>query len=921
MNIRNLVTIVITLTISLIAFQAFSVYTSSNKLDKRHTNDRAENLSRKSIHIDRDQVYFEQNVGQVADDISYTSSTPGYKLSLKQEGATLQIVPQSATDENPTEYWQLNIRPHNAAKNTKIVAESQLNSTSSYFYSQDKSTWFQGVPHYKSVSYKEIYPGIDLKYYGTKQNIEYDFIVKAGKNTDPIEMTFDGIENITLDSHGNAILNFNNHQLVHRKPIAYQLINGRRIVVPARYELRSHDGISSTVNLGFKIDSWDKKHDLIIDPVIAYSTQMGGDLFDAGGDVTVDQFGNAYTVSHTFSSNELQSQAGLYSCENACKSDVVVSKFGTDGEQVLWTVLLSGSGDEDGLGIEVDSLGNTFVAGWTDSLDFPTLNAVDDSLNGLSDGFLTKISATGTELLFSTYFGSGRSEVITDIAKSNNGNIYVSGRTSSPNELSNSHSHVIETNGFISQFSDDGSVLHFTKYIGGSRYDSIDAIAVDRNNNIFFTGTTNSEDFPVVTALYPELQGVSDAFVGKMDASGTLIFNSYLGGGLAESAKDIALDKSGNPVVTGVTTSSDFPLNNPLFAEAAGTINDWDTFISRLNKDGTQLLSSTYIGGNQGDYVSSLTLDNNNNIYISGYTLSNNFPTQNALNSTLNGRSDLFISKLSPTADELLYSTYFGGSGDESQSNIAVDSAGSLYMTGLTYSTDFLNTNSANFMKNSTGGNGDAFISKITDLIKLNLEAKKWYIVALPYVPSSGSTVAEIFGDDIVPTYGSDWYMYSYSSAKGKYLKLSLTDIIDHGIAYWIRQLGETDVLVDVPNNSAGALLTTGLPCPIGQQCFIQPITKSGAVNQYHFIGNPFSSPVPWDNIRLITDTGSCSVDTGCTLTEAASENLIESYARSYFQGSSVFLSAGSIIKSWQGFYIRSFADAFGKNPRLVFAY
>ncbi len=886
-------------------------------------NDGNKSSSHKRVlsRIDRAPIYFEQNIGQEPEHVVFTSKTPGYKLSLTQSDAILTFRPQNSNIFNKDNYPQLHLKFNDSNPTAKILGLSKLKSTSSYFHSNNRSDWYQGAPHFLGVKYKDIYPGIDLEYYGNKHNLEYDFVVKPGHDPDVIQMSYNGIDSISLDTSGNAVLHFGEDELIQKKPFVYQLINGQQQVVNAEYVLQNYG--KNKTGVGFKIASWNPEYDLVIDPVLSYSSLVGGDLLDSGGDIAVDTTGSVYIVGQTNRANPLKANSTVYNCNTDCSSDVVVSKFNSDGSELSWTVVLSGSGEEDGLGIIVDTQGNSYVAGWTSSDDFPMINALDNDIDGLSDGFLTKISASGTELLFSTYFGKERSEIITDIDRDAQGDIYISGRTSSQNsaEITTSNDpHIIETDGFITKFNENGSIQYFTKYIGGSRYDSIDAIAVDLSGSIFATGTTDSVDFPLVSPLYDTLKGVGDAFITKLNPAGeALIFSSYFGGSNAESGRNLKLDDQGNPVIVGITTSSDLPTKNALDADANGPLTDWDSFVSKFSGDGSELLFSTYLGGNGGDYVSGLSLDSDNNIYVSGYTLSDNFPLLEPLFSQINGRSDLFISKLNPNASALLYSSYFGGSNEESFSDIVVDNNGGLYLTGLTYSSDFPVTNSVNFTQNSTGGNGDIFVSKLSDFINYDIADSKWYLIALPYVPPTGSTVEELFADNFPGEYNKQWYLYKYNTGTGKYKKLSLDDELEHSTAYWIRHSSGQTITVDVPGGSTTAPVIMGEPCPPDTACFVKILATTANTKQYHFVGNPFAHSINWDDLRFKVDSGQCSNAQGCTLTEAKTANLIDDIGHSYVASLSVTLSTGDMVAAWQGFWIRTFAGAHGKTPRLIF--
>jgi hypothetical protein len=409
----------------------------------------------------------------------------------------------------------------------------------------------------------------------------------------------------------------------------------------------------------------------VIDPVLVYSTYLGGSSSDSGISIAVDSAGNAYVTGETSSPDfptEIPLQPvcrGFFNC-----GDVFVAKLNAAGTALVYSTFLggSGSGGEDGGGIAVDSAGNAYVSGSTRSTDFPTVNPLQPGFGGgncfgipCADAFVAKLNAAGSALVYSTYLGGSREDGF------------------SPGVFSS----------------------------GG--------IAVDSAGNAYITGRTDSTDFPTANPLQPAKRGSEDAFVAKLNAAGSaLVYSTYLGGSRGARGSSIATDQAGNAYVTGETSSADFPTKNPLQPALGG---DVDAFVAKLNPAGTALVYSTYLGGSvgaeTGDEAYGIAVDSDGNAYVTGATSSPDFPTKNPLQPALSGESDAFMAKLNPAGSALVYSTYLGGSAfnkAEFGLGIAADSAGNAYVTGLTELPDFPTSNP---LQPALGGDFDAFVAKI----------------------------------------------------------------------------------------------------------------------------------------------------------------------------------------------------------------
>lgn len=403
--------------------------------------------------------------------------------------------------------------------------------------------------------------------------------------------------------------------------------------------------------VGFSIGNYDNTRPLVIDPVLKYSTFLGEDVLFFKIQATVDSKGNTYLTGTTGSAN-FPTTENAYQTFFKGRSDVFLSKMNPTGTELVYSTYLGGSLSDSGSAIAIDDKGSAYVTGSTNSTDFPvTSRAFQKMLRGNSNAFITKFNPSGTKLVFSTY-------------------------------------------------------------LGGSRRDGGLGIAVDKNENIYVTGQTSSNNFPIKNAFQPNLDGSTNAFCTKLKHSGSaLIYSTYLGGSDFDEGTAIAIDKLGHAYVTGTTSSSNFPTTDRAFQKRLypGATN---AFVSKFSKSGAKLIYSTYLGGNVLEIANSITLDSAGHAYLTGVTFSNNFPVSNkAYQIHLRGNSNAFITKLNLDGSSLVYSTYLGGNSDDEGFGICIDEKGDAYVAGQTTSHDFPTTGGA--FQRTLRGFANAFITKI----------------------------------------------------------------------------------------------------------------------------------------------------------------------------------------------------------------
>ena len=457
--------------------------------------------------------------------------------------------------------------------------------------------------------------------------------------------------------------------------------------------------------IGFHVGAYDRTRPLIIDPVLSYSTYLGGSGSDGGDSIAVDATGAMY-VAGTTGSTDFPTVDAV-----PPQSDLFVAKLTPDGTALVYATILGGNrtiGARGGEGAEiaVDAAGAAYVTAETSSSDFPTVNAFQPAYNGLQDAVVVKLSADGSRLIYSTYLGGTGTEYSGAIAVDLAGAAYITGLTLStdfPGRLSGD-----PNGGFVTKLAPDGSALLYSTFIEGFPVD----IAVDSLGAAYVVSNAESSVIPSLGA-----GGAIDVFVSKLAPNGmSLIYSTRLGGSDSDWGLGIAIDASGAAYVTGYTASSDFPtMNAPQPQPGPG--GGYDAFVVKIAPEGGAMIYGTYLAGHGFEYAWGIAVDTAGAAYVTGSTSSSDFPTMNALQPALHGPSDAFVSKLSPDGASLVYSTYLGGGADDGGGGITVDLTGAAYVTGYTVSRDFPTVNALQPVK-SEGlcvGDSDAFVVKITD--------------------------------------------------------------------------------------------------------------------------------------------------------------------------------------------------------------
>jgi uncharacterized repeat protein (TIGR01451 family) len=684
---------------------------------------------------------FELNQGQTDGAVDFLARVGGYLLFLTPTEAVMAFDNSAAysgkwnrdellsPDRNKPRPPRLIVRMELEGANPATSAEGldELASRTNYFSGPDPAQWHTDIPTYARVRYAQVYPGIDVVYYGSQRQLEYDFVVAPGSNPNVIQIAFKGIEDAEVNRVGDLMLRTTQGDLQLSKPIAYQERNGTREEVLASYIRKGVSGI------GFQLGDYDRSRPLIIDPVLVYSTYLGGNGFDQGYAIAVDSLGSAYVTGKTATA-DFPTSAGAFQTTFAGGDALFVAKLNPQGTALVYSTYINGA---SGNGIAVDSSGNAYVTGEASTLNFPTTPGAFQTEPYGFDTFVTKLNATGTALVYSARFGGNFDDFGRAIALDAAGNAYITGWTvclaptctfPSVNAFQPNYAGGYN-DAFVTKINSLGSALVYSTYLGGGQIinatdDWGEGIAVDSAGSAYVTGYTYAPDFPVTPGAYDTSRAGLDAFITKFTPDGaSLVYSTFLGGAGRELGQAIAVDANGNTYVTGSTESSDNPFTKeyegfPFTPGAFQTVGSYDAFITKLNAQGSGLVYSTYLGGVADvDRGWGIKVDAAGNAYVVGDTKSSNFPTVNAIQPAYGGGlGDAFVSKLSPTGSSLVYSTFLGGNLTDEGRGIALDSSANAYVTGNTSSFQFPVSGP---LQGTNGGginsHDDAFVAKIGD--------------------------------------------------------------------------------------------------------------------------------------------------------------------------------------------------------------
>jgi hypothetical protein len=655
---------------------------------------------------------FERNDGQWHSDVRFVARGRSGVAVFSDAGVTL------ISDASPA----LEISFEGGSP-SRVRGARSLDQVSHYFIGNDPSAWRSSVGSYASVVYPEVYPATDVVFYTADTGeLEFDFLLRPGADPGRIRLRFDGLRCIEVDDLGELAVRTPGATLRMRRPLIYQPRDGRREEIAGAY--RRLDART----VGFSLAEYDPTRDLVIDPVVVgYSTFLGGSGSETVFALGVDAERSVYVAGFTTSVNFPTSDGRTVPLAGG--NDAFVAKLNAAGDRVLFAAFIGGSGDETASSVSIDARGDVYLSGSTSSANLPVTEAAPQrAYGGGGDAFVTKLSRDGERLLFSTYLGGTGEDSLQGMAVDGDRSIYVAGRTRSSDFPVTAGALQVSRrgprDGWVAKLRTAPGALLFSTYIGGSDDDVMRRLAIDANGAIYVTGNTFSTDFPTTPgAFQPAFAGAGtgnqrfgDAFVAKIDPSGSsLQYSTYLGGPNGEIAGGIAVDRAGAAYVTGIAFFTGFPTTPGAYRpQPAG--GQADVFVTKIAPDGERLVYSTFVGGSENEEAFAIAVDTLGNAHLVGSTVSADFPTTDgALSRTKKGLIDGFINVLTSDGAGLLYSSFIGGSApsggpQENAWAVAVDMGGNTYVGGQTRSTDFPVT--AGALQRQYGGVDDGFVMK-----------------------------------------------------------------------------------------------------------------------------------------------------------------------------------------------------------------
>lgn len=694
-------------------------------------------------------IFFERSTDS-AGEPQFLARGQNYQFLISRNQALMILrriddaVPMSARDRQalmtprPFSTRTLKMTPVGSNPEAQAVPEDQINAHINYLLGRDPAGWRTGLSAFQRVKIRNLYPGIDMVYYGNQRRLEYDFDLAPRSDPGTIRIRFDGADQISISESGELVINSGEDAIRQPKPEIYQMVNGQRKLIDGNYVLRER------ATIGFSVGAYNHDLPLVIDPFLSYSSYFGGNAGDVAlavklstNDNSVVIAGQTLSTAFPFTIPAGAFQPGF--AGGTINGDAFVAKLDVSLTNLIYFTYLGGSGNDGALDVTVDGSGNAFISGFTDSTNFPTVNALFPAIGGTfdpkfkafpSDVFIAELNSSGSGLIFSTYLGGSDTEVASSIAVDPAGNSYVTGYTLSTNfptlnafSVTN-HGH---SDAFVAKIGPGGTPLVYSTYLGGTNNDEGDGIAADASGNAYVSGYTSSTNFPTLNAFRTMLNGmtnppsVNDAFVAKFDPAGALLCSTLFGGTNGDSGFRLALDSAGSVYITGSTASGDFPNTRTNVTGLHSGIDtnhlfNTDGFLSKISfpSNNAVLDWSVVFGGTNNDSGWGVALDAANNSYVIGITTSSNFPSINTngeLRGSRIGSNDVFVIAFNTNASAILYSAYLGGTRDDMGYGITVDNGGNAYIVGKTLSTNFPVTQA---LQPGLSGTNDAFIARIS---------------------------------------------------------------------------------------------------------------------------------------------------------------------------------------------------------------
>jgi hypothetical protein len=676
---------------------------------------------------------FERNEGQFDANTRFAARGLRYGLTLRATDAVIDL--RGAHGDAAA---ALRMSLVGAREASAITGLDQQPGVVNQLHGRDPQAWQTNIATFGRVRYANVYDRVDLVYHGNDRQLEYDFEIAPGGDPRSIRLRFDGARRLERDaSTGDLLVHVadGTEPLRQHAPVAYQRIKGIDEPIESRYVLDA-DG-----SVRFEVGAYDRTAPLTIDPVILYSSLFGGGSLEDVFDITLDPSGNIYITGRLQGPQGFPTTPGALSTSIKGPSDAFVSKFNPAGSTLIYSTYLGGSSDENyrgfhGAHIAADAAGNAYVAGDTNSPDFPvTSGAYDttyaDNVGHPSDVFYVKLGPTGT-LLYGTYIGGTAFESNGGIAVDSTGNVYVAGITNSTNATFPMAANAYRANNagdndlFLIKFDPTGARLYSTYFGGvGSENNGLEppGLAIDDAGNAYLGGDTDTlTNFPLLNGFQNTIAGLTDAFVAKIDTTksgaASLIYSTLLGGTAAEQA--YALAYAGNGVVViGGNAGAGFPVKNALDASFNG--GGYDCFLAKIDTTQTganSLLWATYVGGNDNEFLYDLAIDPAGNIHFVGNTRSTNFPQVSPVGTNV-FLYQPYAAEVNGAGTTLMFASYFGGtSNGQSANGVATNPRGDTFLAGTTNNSrtnppDAFGTPLVTPYQSTFGGESDVVIARI----------------------------------------------------------------------------------------------------------------------------------------------------------------------------------------------------------------
>ncbi len=759
---------------------------------------------------------------------------------------------------------------------SRIGAAEPLPGRVHYLRGSDPADWLTNVPLYGTVRYEEVYRGIDLLFRGEQGRLEYDFVVAPGADLRQIALGFPGADGIEIDPRGDLVLEVAGGVIRQLRPLIYQDVNGLRKQIPGGFRLTDDRQIA------FRVGPYDATRPLVIDPVILYSTFLGGASTDAGLGVAADGAGIAYVTGLT-ASVDFPTTPGAFQGARAGARDAFVTKLNPSGSALVYSTYVGGSGDDWGSGIALDGSNNAYVTGRTDSTNFPTTaGAFDRTFAGGVDAFVLKLNPTGSALVYSTYLGGTGFEHDRDnialvraaaIDVDGAGNAYVTGQTTSPNfptanAIQPAHGggacpggNLVCSDVYVTKLNAAGSGLVYSTFLGGGDEDTGRSIFVDASGSAYLAGTA-FPGFPTTPGAFRTTSQGFEGVVSTVNAAGSaLVFSSFLGGELSDEALGVAADVSGNTFVTGSTTSFQFPTTPGAF-QTTKIGNEPDAFVTKLNAAGSGLVYSTYLGERETDEAVGIAVDGAGNAYIAGHSQLG-FPVLPCPSATF----DVFVVTLNPAGSDLTSSVCLGGRRDETAFGIALDPSRNAYMTGDTASSGAFFTRPfpvtpGAFQTAFAGGATDAFVVKVGETST-----------------ASGADLVLTKADAPDPVTVGSTLTYTLTVTNGgpdPATSVALTDTLPSGVTFVSASstqgtcTGSTTISCTLGTLSNGGAVTVTIR--------VTP-TAPGTIGNSSSVSSATADPDSSDNSATATTTVSSGSGSSCTITGTEGDDTLNGTA------------------------------------------